>query len=280
MYEIFAMTRTLSLLRNTVAVFALLAMAATSQAGINLVATPEVTGLGSPPAGLAFTFAEASGASNYNNLTTGGNTNWVSYALGVKTDAASTAAGDRIGAFNISISTAGPAGGLLQRWTTSDGEIYDTSSPTQTSLTTVGDSYWIIPLGSPVAFAQENRVTKLNNSDTTTPGFTTVHRGEVGDSSIFEGIRNYAIGTTMAAAWGLTASQQNAQVPGSVVNFAYIVFPRAYDPNNLIISGLVQRYNNGQATGPPDVIGAPEPGTLTLLSLALIGGLGFRRRHR
>jgi len=262
------------MVRNTLSVFALLLMAASTQAGVIAVTTR----IGGGPDGAAFTTPENQAASDLNALTSGGQSQWISYALGVK-----STAGEKISAIDVAINTAGPNGGLHQRWTfDADGTgAYTLATPSSNNLTN-GDSH-LANIGSVVGVAPtENRIAKTSDGATTTVGFNTPHLGVVTDN------RNYGIGTTMAGAWGYDAAQQLAQVAGNVLNFAYIVIPRAaltgpegFTDVHITVNAATTLTDGG--AGPTVLLTnadffVPEPATMSLIGLCLVG-FGFIRRR-
>lgn len=267
------------MVRNTLSVFALtLMLAASSQAA--LIAT--ATRVGGVTGGVAFTASENSGATavtNLNLLTSGADSLWVSYALGV-----TKAATETVSSFNIVLTSTGSAGGFHQRWGFDDvNGTYTNATPSSTTAGTSGDSHLVLPSTAVVGVApQENRIAKGTDADTTTPGFITANLG------ISQDVRNWGIGTSMTGAWGFNAADQAAQT--SFVPFAYIVIPRGADPRTILGTGILAQAATtlqGGGAGPgyqftaadffPSAV-VPEPATMSLFGLALVG-FGFIRRR-
>lgn len=241
--------------------------------------TAVTTRIGGVSGGEPFTAGESSGGAttNLNALVNGSDSQWVSYGLGVKLPA-----GEKVTALEVTLNSTGSSNGFHQRFAydeTAGG--YTISTPSSANLSN-GDSHLVVNGSLIFSAPSENRTGKTSDSATTTPGFNTPHLGETLDA------RNWGIGTTMAGAWGFTSADQAAQIDGQPVYFAYIVVPRGATLSNYLISvGVATRLPNGNASGgymlrtsdffPSAVI--PEPGALTLLSLAIFGAIGSRRRR-
>jgi len=264
------------MVRSTLAVLIVSIVAGTSQAA--LIAT--ATRIGGVTGGAAFTANEAAAPGNLNALVNGAaDSLWVSYALGVK-----STAGEKVSSYNVNLTTIAPAGGFHQRWSFNDDTVaFDVSTPSSLNISS-GDSHLVVA-GSVVAVAPvENRIAKAGDGATTTLGFTTSHLGEA------PGVRNWGIGTAMAGAWGFTAAEQTAQVAGNTVNFAYVVIPRGSE--GLLNYQITAQSATTNSNGTPgagftfttqDFVNAgfgiiPEPATMSIVGLALVG-FGFIRRR-
>jgi len=257
-------------------------MASAAQAAL----IPVVTRIGGPADGAAFTANEATGGAttNLNQLLSGGNTLWVSYALGLKDDATSTAAGEKIAGIDVNLLSSTADGGFHQRWAFDDGTgTYNgPASPTPTSTNiSSGDSHLVVPASAIVGrTVTETRGLKASDDATSTVGYNTANLGFV------DGVRNWGIGGSMDGAWALTQADQNAQVAGNTVNFAYIVVPRGYGLPKLTLTAIVQRTDGtGALLGGPitftgqDFFAVPEPASLSLLFAAVVGMFGYGRRR-
>jgi hypothetical protein len=189
---------------------------------------------------------------------------WVSYVLGVQ-----ATAGEKISSFDIAItSPVTPTTGMLQRWNFNvDTETF-TPSPSSTN-TTNGDSHLIVQ-GSVVVVAPAE--TKLDAGGPPIPADTAA--------------RDYGVGGSLSGLWGFSQAEQNAQT--GVVPFAYVVVPRGHEPQVVISVGA----GANDASGQPIAGGfrltnadfgfffIPEPATVSLFGLAMIGVVGFARRRK
>ena len=161
--------------------------------------------------------------------------------------------GELIGAVDVSIT----GNQLHQRWTDFDFDFLTDPTPNGTN-NGQGDSHLLAPAGSPFGAGPTETNSKTGSPLTSTPG------------SIEYGLGN------LSGAWGIL-------VPGQTANLAYLVF------NSNDVSKLNISVKAAQAvTGAPILSPSgrtelnepfPEPSTITLLVLAMVGGLGaFRRR--
>lgn len=186
---------------------------------------------------------------------------WVSYSIGVQ-----ATAGEKISALAPNITAVvGPNAGYHQRWNIS--EETGTSPTPESGLVTNGDSH-LIRLGSAVGAAS----TENNNQPGGPPSAS--------DTSS----QDYGVGSFLMGQWGFNQAEQDAQM-GNVVRFAYLVVPRGFEPMIELSVGV--GFNDEAGTPNPngviftgrDFFPIPEPATVTLFGLALIGALGFGRRR-
>lgn len=174
---------------------------------------------------------------------------WVSYSLGLQ-----ATAGEVIAAVDVLIN-----GQLHQRWADVDFDTIFDPSPNSPNATQ-GDSHL-----AAISGALFGAPAAEDNSGVGSP--------------LASGTFQYGIGSFLSGAWGIPGPSQ-----GPTASLAYIVIPegsqvstqirvRVADQNGGIIGEL----------GPLDFAGfgepvIPEPTSLVLLGLALVGAAGFRRR--
>jgi hypothetical protein len=175
---------------------------------------------------------------------------WVSYQLSVT----STDPLELIGAVDVQIN----GNKLHQRWQDADFDGITDPTPNGAPSNGRGDSHLTAPAGSPFGQGPGETNTKAGSPLTSTPGTT-----------------EYGVGN-LSGAWGIL-------VPGLSANLAYIVINSAdatpsFDIRVTAATPTGQPFNQGVALDGEDFF-IPEPATMSLLGLALVACLGFRRRN-
>jgi len=176
--------------------------------------------------------------------------------IGVQLSIVATA-GEQVGAVDVAFT----GNKLHQRWT--DGDFDGVTDPTFNGAASDGrgDSHLVAPAGSPFGAGPAETNTKAGSPLTSTAGAT-----------------EYGVGD-LSGAWALLN-------PAATTNLAYIVFKSGDAPN----IGITVKSANPAGVNNPVILTAdfggifagpsiPEPATVTMLGLALVGGLGFRRRN-
>jgi hypothetical protein len=176
---------------------------------------------------------------------------WVSYQLSVE----SNNPAELIGAVDVTIN----GNKLHQRWNDTDFDgVTDPSPQNPATSDGRGDSHLTAPAGSPFGSGPSETNTKTGSPLGSTPGAT-----------------EYGVGN-LSGAWGIL-------VPSTTANLAYIVINSqdagpSLDIRVTAATPTGATFNNGVALTGTDFF-IPEPTTMGLLGLAMVGGLGFIRRR-
>lgn len=167
---------------------------------------------------------------------------WVAFQLSIQ-----GTEGDVIGAVDVSIT----GNALHQRWVDTDFDGVENPTPIGLASDGRGDSHLTPPAGSPFGFGPTETNTGTGSPLASTPGTTLYGLGD------------------LAGAWAILNPTMNN-------NIAYIVLRPDSVPNLRVV--VKSATPDGRAL-PTQYFVEPEPSTITLAGLGMIGGLGVIRRR-
>lgn len=182
---------------------------------------------------------------------------FTSYQLSIETDG--VVAGELISGIDVSLTSAQPI--FMQRWS-GDADFDGNADPTPNAVTIAdrrGDSHLTAPAGSIVIipYAENNLVDTASKPDTW-DGFSGY---------------DYGLGDSLSAVWGVSGG-------ATTVNIAYIVIPTGMEAQvSLALDVSTSEVPVTSFTAMDFGLAVPEPASITLFGLAVVGLVGFVRRR-